>query len=119
MNARSRAEQRILRHRHAATRAARRARKAVATGTHQSASTHLIAAGLTPTDAHRYSGAFSCTVTPTAHTEATVKLRGRRRKTVPLKLYDLPTFTARLATYRPRDKAAAARFERIAHTLAA
>ncbi|GLW00914.1 hypothetical protein Slala05_45450 [Streptomyces lavendulae subsp. lavendulae] len=46
--------------------------------------------------------------------ETVVKLKGRARKAVALKLYDLATFAARLAVYRPRDPHAAAQFASLA-----
>ncbi|MDI5964851.1 hypothetical protein [Streptantibioticus silvisoli] len=110
---------RILRDRANTTRATRRAVRAVATGTPQAASTHLTAAGLSPTDAHRFSGAFSRSVTPTTTGTGVIKLKGRVTKTVPVKLYDTAAFNARLAVYRPKDTAAASRFAQAAHRLAA
>ncbi|WJV47668.1 hypothetical protein [Streptomyces flavofungini] len=100
-----------LRRRTAGTRATRRATKAVATGTPQTARTRLVAAGLDDATAHRFSAAFSRGVTPDATREATVKLKGRARKAVKVKLYAAATFAARLATYRPKDRTIAARFE--------
>ena len=88
--------------------------KAVATGAPQPAKTHMIAAGIDAATAKRFSGAFSTKVTPTATGETVIKLKGRRTKLVPVKLYDLATFTARLSVYRPRDKEAAALFSRVA-----
>ncbi|MGW2384378.1 hypothetical protein [Streptomyces sp. NPDC001658] len=119
MKASSRTARQTLRTRSANTRAARRACRAVATGLPQTARTHLVAAGLDDHTAKRYAGAFSRGTTPTATIQTVVKLRGRRTKTVPTKLYDTATFTARLAAYRPKDLTAAARFERAAHRLAA
>lgn len=100
-------------------RAASRARRQIATGAPQTARTHLVAAGLDDATAKRFAGAFSARQTPTATATTKVKLKGRRTKRVTVKLYDSAAFTARLATYRPKDKTAAARFERIAHHLAA
>lgn len=119
MNARNRQARHTIRTRSAQTRAARRAHRLVATGTPQTARTHLLAAGLDDHTAKRYAGAFSRGTTPTATGETVVKLKGRARKTVPVKLYDHATFTSRLASYRPRDLTAAARFEQAAHRLAA
>ncbi|MGW2284931.1 hypothetical protein [Streptomyces phaeochromogenes] len=48
-----------------------------------------------------------------------MKLKGRVRKTVAVKLYDTATFAARLATYRPKDSTAAAAFGRLALEVAA
>jgi hypothetical protein len=114
MNARARAARRTIRQRRRDNQATHKAHKNVATGRPQPASTHLVAAGLTPADAKRFAGAFSRGVIADSTRQATVKLKGRTRKTVSLKLYARTTFALRLATYRPRDKAAAARFERIA-----
>lgn len=74
----------------------------------------LVAAGLDDATAKRFAGAFSNGATPTATGETTVKLRGRTTKRVAVKLYDQAAFAARLATYRPRDKKAAALFGRLA-----
>jgi hypothetical protein len=114
MNAKARQARRTIRQRATDTRAQNRATRAVATGRPQTARTHLLAAGLSDTDARRFAGAFSRSVLPTATTETVVKLKGRVTKTVPVKLYDRRTFVARLAVYRPKDRAAAARFERLA-----
>ena len=119
MNASARNARRILRQRANDTRTTRRAHRNTATGRPQTARTHLIAAGIPTADAQRFAGAFSRSVTPTATTETTIKLKGRTTKRVPVKLYDTATFAARLATYRPKDRAAAARFERAALHLAA
>ena len=119
MNASQRQARHTIRTRSAQTRAARRAHRLVATGLPQTARTHLTAAGIDDTTAKRYAGAFSRGTTPTATTETVVKLRGRRTKTVPTKLYDTATFTARLAIYRPKDLTAARHFEQAAHRLAA
>ncbi len=110
---------RIVRDRASDTRATRRAVRAVATGAPQTARTHLTAAGLSPADAHRFSGAFSRSVAPTTTGTGVVKLKGRVTKTVPVKLYDTAAFTARLSVYRPKDTAAASRFAQAAHRLAA
>lgn len=106
-----------LKARTAANRAAHRATKAVATGTPQPARTRLVAAGLDDATAKRFAGAFSRGVTADDTQSTKIKLKGRVRKTVAVKLYAADTFAARLATYRPRDKAAAALFARL--TLAA
>ncbi|WP_399559562.1 hypothetical protein OIA45_48980 (plasmid) [Streptomyces chartreusis] len=113
------AKQRALRNRTREQRTVRRAVKAIATNTPQTARTHLVAAGIDDQTAKRYAGAFSRGTTPTATTDTVVKLKGRNRKQVTVKLYDAATFTTRLAVYRPRDLAAAARFEQAAHRLAA
>lgn len=119
MNARTRTARRTLRQRAAATRAARRAVKAVATGTPQPARTQLVAAGLDDHTAKRFAGAFSRGVIADGTRETSVKLKGRVRKTVAVKLYAPATFAARLSVYRPKDLTAAALFARAAHHLAA
>lgn len=103
-----------LRQRTAATRSATRAHRAVATGTPQTARTHLVAAGLEPQTAKRYAGAFSKGVSPTLTGETVVKLKGRVTKRCPVKLYDVEAFTARLSVYRPKNPAAAAQFAALA-----
>lgn len=108
-----------LRQRTRDNRATHHATKAVATGRPQSAKNHLIAAGLDAHTAKRFAGAFSRGAQATGTDRTTVKLRGRRRKAVTVKLYDRDAFTARLITYRPKDKTAAAKFARLAHALAA
>jgi hypothetical protein len=110
MNRHARIARATVKARATATRAARRAHRAVATGTPQPAKTHLIAAGLDPLLAKRFAGAFSQRVNPTATGETVVKLKGRVTKRVSVKLYNLPAFAARLAVYRPKDRAAAAAF---------
>lgn len=119
MKASTRQQRHTLRTRSANTRATRRARRLIATGTPQAARTHLIAAGIDDATAKRYAGAFSRGTTSTATDQTVVKLKGRVRKAVTVKLYDTATFTARLAVYRPKDLTAAARFEQAAHRLAA
>lgn len=106
-----------LRARTAAHRAAQRARRAVATGTPQPARIQLVAAGLDDATAKRFAGAFSRGVIADGARTTTVKLKGRVRKAVQVKLYAARTFTARLATYRPKDAVAAARFEALAVAL--
>ncbi|GGU61911.1 hypothetical protein [Streptomyces lavendofoliae] len=103
-----------LRQRTREQRATRRARKAVATGTPQTARTHLLATGIDPTTAKRYAPAFSRGVAATTTSETSIKLKGRTRKAVTVKLYDQTAFAA-----RPANPIAAARFEQAAHTLAA
>jgi hypothetical protein len=103
-----------LRRRTAETRATRRAIKAVAAGTPQPVRTRLVAAGLDDATAKRFAPAFSRGLTADDTRETTIKLKGRVRKTVAVKLYAAATFAARLATYRPKDKAVAARFEILA-----
>ncbi|MGA4867537.1 hypothetical protein ACPB9J_33425 [Streptomyces lavendulocolor] len=112
-------KQQILRQRTRDQRTQRRALKAIATGTPQTARTHLIATGIDPTTAKRYAPAFSRGITPTTTGETRIKLRGRRTKRVTVKLYDKTTFTDRLITYRPADPNVAARFQQATHRLAA
>lgn len=119
MNDRSRNARRTFRQRAAQTRAARRAHRAVATGTPQPARTRLVAAGLDDTTAKRFAGAFSRGLIADATRETRIKLKGRTRKTVQVKLYCAAKFAARLSVYRPKDVTAAARFEQAAHRLAA
>ncbi|MFI1148685.1 hypothetical protein [Streptomyces sp. NPDC020817] len=114
MIAANRARRAIRRQRAAATRTARRAARALATGQPQPATVHLIGRGLDAKTAKRFAGAFSRGVAPTAMGETVVKLKGRARKAVALKLYDLAAFAARLAVYRPRDPHAAAQFASLA-----
>lgn len=119
MNVKARTARRITRQRHTDTRATRKAQKATATGTPQTARTHLLAAGIDDATAKRFAGAFSRSATPTGTAETVIKLKGRVTKRVGVKLYDLPAFIARLAAYRPKDKTAAEKFARAAHQLAA
>lgn len=106
-----------LRHRTAAHRAAQRARRAVNTGHPQPVRTRLVAAGLDDATAKRFAPAFSRGLTADGARTTTVKLKGRARKAVQVKLYAARTFTARLATYRPKNPVFAARFEALAVTL--
>ncbi|MFC8201362.1 hypothetical protein ACFUTV_39095 [Streptomyces sp. NPDC057298] len=103
-----------LRRRTAETRATRRALRAVATGTPQPVRTRLVAAGLDDATAKRFAGAFSRGLVADDTRETDIKLKGRVRKTVAVKLFAARTFAARLATYRPKDNAFAARFELLA-----
>lgn len=119
MNDRTRTARRTLRQRSAQTHATARAHRAINTGTPQAARTHLTAAGIDDPTAKRFAGAFSRGLIADAVRETRIKLKGRTRKTVQVKLYNTATFTARLAVYRPRDPQAAARFEQAAHHLAA
>ena len=119
MNARSRQARQTIRNRSAQTRAAHRAHRLVATGLPQTARTHLVAAGIDDTTAKRYAGAFSRGTTPTQTGQTVVKLKGRTRKAVAVKLYSVAVFAARLAVYRPKDLTAARQFEQAAHQLAA
>lgn len=113
------AKQRALRNRTRQQRAQRRALKAVATNTPQTARTHLVAVGLDDATAKRYAGAFSRGMTADATGQANLKLKGRTRKQVTVKLYAATTFAARLSVYRPKDLTAARQFEQAAHQLAA
>lgn len=106
-----------LRHRTAAHRAAARARRALATSPLQPVRTRLVAAGLDDATAKRFAPAFSRGVIADGARTTTVKLKGRVRKAVQVKLYAARTFAARLATYRPKDRVAAARFETLAVSL--
>jgi hypothetical protein len=119
MIASNRTRRATLRQRTAQTRAARHAIKAIATGTPQTARTQLVAAGLDDATAKRFAGAFSRGLIADGTRETRIKLKGRVRKTVAVKLYTATTFAARLAVYRPKDRTAAARFEQAAHHLAA
>lgn len=115
----ARAARRTIAARTRTQRAQARARRRLNTSPVQSAKTHLLAAGLDLPTADRFAGAFSRGVQPTATDTTTVKLKGRRTKRVPLKLYAPAVFAARLAVYRPKDKAAAAKFAAAAYRLAA
>ncbi|MGV9891645.1 hypothetical protein [Streptomyces sp. NPDC003395] len=113
------AKQRALRTRIREQRTTRRALKALNTGQPQTARTHLVAAGINDTTAKRYAGAFSRGMHADATGTATIKLKGRTRKQITVKLYAVHTFAARLAVYRPKDLTAARLFEQAAHSLAA
>ena len=112
-------KQRALRNRTREQRTTRKSLKAVATGTPQTARTHLVAAGINDQTAKRYAGAFSRGTTPTTTADTVVKLKGRKTKRVTVKLYDRATFAARLTAYRPKNLTAARLFEQAAHQLAA
>lgn len=101
-------------------RAARSAVRAIATGTPQSAWTHLVASGVDTRTASRFNSAFSRDVPATTTITRPVKKKSNSRFTKPctVKLYDRPTALARLAEYRPKDKAAAVVFERAAQRAA-
>ena len=103
-----------LRARTAAHRAAQRARRAVNTGHPQPVRTRLVAAGLDDATARRFAPAFSRGLVADDTRETRIKLKGRITKRVAVKLYAAATFAARLATYRPKDKTVAARFELLA-----
>lgn len=119
MNARTRTNRHTIKTRTHATRTNRRAQKAIATNTPQPVRTRLIAAGLDDATAKRFAGAFSRGVTADSTRTTKIKLKGRVTKRVQVKLYTAPTFAARLAAYRPKDKAAASAFAAAAHQLAA
>lgn len=91
-------------------RAHGRAVRNVATGTPQTAKTHLIAVGIDTATATRFAPAFSRSVLASGTTTGPIKLthRSRKTKTVSIKLYDLATFRARMAVYRPAKDATAA-----------
>lgn len=119
MIAANRTRRATLRQRTREQRATTRAHRAIATGTPQPARTQLVAAGIDDATAKRFAGAFSRGVQADGTRDTQVKLKGRTRKTVAVKLYAPATFAARLAVYRPKDLTAAALFERAAHSLAA
>lgn len=103
-----------LRRRTAETRATQRALRAVATGTPQPARTQLVAAGLDDATAKRFAGAFSRGLIADDVRETKIKLKARVTRRVQVKLFTARTFAARLATYRPKDRVVAARFELLA-----
>jgi hypothetical protein len=111
MNANARAARAAHREMIRTTRARRLAIRAVASGEPQSARTHLLAVGFTARDAKRFAPAFSRGLRPADYTVVVKKLKGRRTAIMPAKRYDPATFRARLAVYRPKDPAAAARFD--------
>ena len=113
------ATQRALRTRTREQHTTRRALKAIATGAPQAARTHLVAAGIDDATAKRYAGAFSRGMQADATGETSIKLKGRTRKTVTVKLYAATTFAARLTVYRPKNLTHAALFDLAAHQLAA
>ena len=101
-------------------RAVRRASRAVAGGEPQTARTHLLNAGVPVADVDRFVSAFSRGVVTTTSVRQVVHVRrsgatqANHYKVVrrTAKTYDLATFHARLAVYRPKnDPAAAARFD--------
>jgi hypothetical protein len=112
--AKRRALRATLRRRTAATRATQRAVRAVATGQPQPVRTRLVAAGLDDATAKRFAGAFSRGMVADDVRETKIKLKARITKRVQVKLFNARTFAARLATYRPKDATAAARFELLA-----
>lgn len=98
---------------HRETRMVRRAHKAVSTG-QATAKNHMIVTGIPVHMAERFAGAFSRGMVAQGTVTVSVRPGGRvvlRRKA---KLYSAATAAARLATYRPKDKAAAAVFEQVA-----
>lgn len=110
MNAKARTARQIIKARTTTAKTISRAAKAVSAGGAQSAKVRLVAAGISPATADRFAGAFSRGVTADGARTTQIKLRGRVRKTVQVKLYSETTFAARLAVYRPKDKTAAAEF---------
>ncbi|MFE0058747.1 hypothetical protein [Streptomyces sp. NPDC059003] len=108
----------LLRNRARDNRAAHHAADAVATG-NASVASHLIAGGLDPATARRFSGAVTrkakdLGLTPDSTATKSLKLKGRVRKTVDVALWTRAQMATALAVYRPRDKKAAARFDRLA-----
>lgn len=116
MNRAARTARAILRERTRDQRATHQAARSLATGTPQPVSTHLIARGLDRHLTRRFAGAVSRAAGAADATSTTrIKLVGRRTKTVAVKLFAADRITTVLATYRPaKDKAAAARFARLA-----
>lgn len=98
---------------HRETRTTRRAHKAVATGL-ATAKNHMIVAGIPVPLADRFAGAFSRGMVAQGVITVSVRPGGRLVLRRAAKLYSAATAAARLATYRPKDKAAAAVFERVA-----
>lgn len=113
MNANTRTARAHLRNMTRTAKATRRAEKAITAPT-ASAKNHLIAVGLDIPTATRFAAAFSRGMVAQTTVTATIKLTGRRTKRVAVKHYNTATFAARLAVYRPKDTAAAARFEHLA-----
>ncbi|WP_086822411.1 hypothetical protein [Streptomyces sp. NRRL B-24572] len=108
----------VLRNRARDNRAAHQATQAVSTGA-AAVSAHLIAGGLDPATAHRFSGAVTRKAkalghTPTATGTKRKKLKGRVSKLVEFALWTRAQIAAVLAVYRPKDKQAAALFARLA-----
>ncbi|MCT7357385.1 hypothetical protein N4P33_35375, partial [Streptomyces sp. 15-116A] len=93
------------------------ARRAVATSPLQPVRTRLVAAGLDDATAKRFAGAFSRGLVADGARTTKIKLKARVTRTVQVKLYSARTFAQRLATYRPKDRAFAARFEALAVAL--
>lgn len=98
---------------HRETRTVRRAHKAVSTGL-ATAKQHMVVAGIPVPLAERFAGAFSRGMVAQGVVTVSVRPSGRLVLRRPAKLYSVATAAARLATYRPKDKVAAAVFERVA-----
>lgn len=118
MNAKARTARRIIAQRRTEGHLIRKAQRAALSPV-ASAKTRLIAAGIDPSVADRFSGAFSRGVIADGTSVVNIKLKGRVRKNVAVKLYTVDTFASRLSTYRPKDKIAAVLFAQAAHRLAA
>lgn len=118
MNAKARTARQTIKTRATDTRKARKAVRMISAGKPVTAKLHMAAAGIDGKTANRFAGAFSARQTPTLVSETRIKLKGRVTKAVLVKLYSADLFAARLAAYRPKDKAAAQIFERAAHRLA-
>ncbi len=96
-------------------RARSRAIKALRANSEQPLKLHLLARGLDLATAQRFAGAMSRTIRVAASQRTTaIKLHGRRVRIVPVWTYRAAQVDKALATYRPKDRGAAARFERIA-----
>jgi hypothetical protein len=114
MNNTSRTRRHQVRQLQREVRARRAAAKAIATGAPASVKVQLVASGLDTATAKRFAGAFSRGLPAVATVPAVIKLRGRVTKRVAVKLVDQQAVAAKLATYRPKDPAAAALFARVA-----
>ena len=123
MNSAARTARAILRERTRDQRATHQAARSLATGTPQPVSTHLIARGLERHLAHRYAGALSRKIgAADAMGTTRIKLRRNSRKTATfdVKLFTSARFVPAAIIYRPaKNKAAAARFAKLAFALAA
>jgi hypothetical protein len=101
----------LVRHNRSISRAVR----ALRTDDVQPLRVHLIGRGLDPVTAKRFAGAMSRTIKVAAEQRTTVvKLKGRATRSVPVWMYRSGQVAKALRTYRPRDTAARAQFERIA-----
>lgn len=118
MNAKARLARRTVSQRRSDNRAVKMAGRA-AQAPVTSAKNRLIASGIKPATADRFASVFSRGVTADGTTTTSIKLKGRIRKTVQVKLYSRDTFAGRLSVYRPQDKTAAREFAQAAHRLAA